>query len=125
MNFAFSADKRQNFQPCPADNQLGFDRLQFGLAAVVERLSFGWTFNGNGLSVAIKQVLSTFHWNYLEEQIEYLAIDFIGLRFTEPNRAKVGLWGREMNVKRSCSSNQSDDFRLPFFIGCSPGTLWI
>ncbi|MAE20229.1 hypothetical protein CMK12_15090 [Candidatus Poribacteria bacterium] len=39
--------------------------------------------NGNGLSVAIKQVLSTFHWNYLEEQIEYLVIDFIGSRFTE------------------------------------------
>lgn len=28
MNFAFAADKRQNFQPCPADNQLDFDRLQ-------------------------------------------------------------------------------------------------
>jgi len=37
---------------------------------------------------------------------------------TELNRAKVGLWGGEVNVKRSRSRNRSGDFRLYFFIGC-------
>jgi hypothetical protein len=37
---------------------------------------------------------------------------------TKLNRAKVGLWGGEVNVKRSRSRNRSGDFRLYFFIGC-------